>query len=142
MRPEAVIGGAGPHLPIPMFARLPGRGSGAMSDIAEVENQLQEATVAVDAAGTLIGQGGVVDLAGLENHVEQICTKISALSPSKCANLKPRLVLLIDGLNQLTRQLSVQHENAAGQLKGRTSHRKASSAYGADPTKSGRSRNG
>jgi len=112
-----------------------------LTDISKVEDQLQEATVAVDAAGTLIGQDQVVDLIGLERHVDQICANIAELSPAKCASLKPRLIMLIDGLNNLTRRLSDQHENVAGQLQGLTSHRKASSAYGTDPAKSGRSRN-
>lgn len=112
-----------------------------MTDITNVEDQLQEATVAVGAAGMLIGQGQVVDLVGLERHVDQICANIAALSPAKCASLKPGLIMLIDGLNNLTRQLSGQHQNVADQLQGMTSHRKASSAYGTDPAKSGRSRN-
>ena len=112
-----------------------------MTEVAKVEDQLQEATVAVGAAGTLIGQGQVVDLIGLERHVDQICANIAGLSPDKCASLKPGLILLIDGLNNLTRQLSDQHQNVASQLQGLSSHRKASSAYGTGPAKSGRSRN-
>ena len=81
-----------------------------MTDITQVEDQLQEATVAVDAAGTLVGQGRVIDLVGLERHVDQICANIAALPPAKCASLKPGLIVLIDGLNNLTRQLSDQHQ--------------------------------
>ena len=112
-----------------------------MTDATKVEDRLKEATVAVDAAGTLIEQGQVVDLIGLERHVDQICSDIAELSPTNCASLKPGLILLIDGLNDLTCQLSRQHENVAAQLQGLTSHRKASSAYGTDPAKTGRSRN-
>ena len=111
-----------------------------MTDISQVEHQLQEAAVAVDAAGTLIGQGQIIDLIGLERHVDQICTDIARLSPAICAGLKPALIMLIDGLNGLTRKLSDQHQNVADQLQGLSSHRKASSAYRSDPAKPGRSR--
>lgn len=111
-----------------------------MTDVTEVEDQLQEATVAVDAAGTLIGQGQTIDLIGLERHVDQICATITELPPARCASLKPGLIMLIDGLNSLTRKLSDQHENIAGQLQGLSSHRKASSAYRSDRAKAGRSR--
>jgi hypothetical protein len=112
-----------------------------LTDITHVEDQLQEATVAVDAAGTLIGQGQSIDLIGLERHVNQICATIGELPATQCANLNPALIMLIDGLNSLTRKLSAQHERVAGQLQGLSSHRKASSAYGFDSAKPGRSRN-
>ncbi len=112
-----------------------------MTEISQVEHQLQEAAVAVDAAGTLIGQGQIIDLIGLERHVDRICTDIAELSPTNCAGLKPALIMLIDGLNSLTRKLSDQHRNVAGQLQGLSSHRKASTAYRSDPAKPGRSRN-
>ncbi len=112
-----------------------------MTDISQVEHQLQEAAVAVDAAGTLIGQGQIIDLIGLERHVDQICTAIAKLSPANCAGLKPALIMLIDDLNSLTRKLSDQHEYVAGQLQGLSSRRKAAAAYRSDPAKPGRSRN-
>ena len=112
-----------------------------MTDITQVEDQLREAAVAVDAAGTLIGQGQIIDLIGLERHVDRICAAITELSPARCAGLKPALIMLIDGLNSLTRKLSDQHANVAGQLQGLSSRRKATSAYGSETTKSGRSRN-
>ena len=89
-----------------------------MTDISQVEHQLQEAAVAVDAAGTLIGQGQIIDLIGLERHVDQICTDIARLSPAICAGLKPALIMLIDGLNGLTRKLSDQHQTWRISCKG------------------------
>ncbi len=111
-----------------------------MTDIAPVEAQLREAVVAVDAAGTLIGQDQIIDLVGLERHVDGICATIAKLPAASCAGLKPALIMLIDGLNSLARKLSDQHGSVAGQLQGLSSHRKAASAYGSDPVKPGRSR--
>lgn len=112
-----------------------------MTEFAHVETQLREATVAVDAADLLIGQGQIIDLIGLENHVDGLCATIAKLPPAGGARLKPALIMLIDGLNSLARKLSEQHDAVAGRLQGLSSHRKAASAYGSDPTKPGRSRN-
>ncbi len=112
-----------------------------MTDIDQVEIQLREATVALDAADTLVGQGRIIDLIGLERHVEGICATIAKLPPASCSGLKPTLIMLIDGLNNLARKLSDQQRNVASRLQELSSHRKAASAYGTDPAKPGRSRN-
>ncbi len=111
-----------------------------LTNITQVEAQLQEAAVAVDAADTLIRQGQIIDLAGLESHVDTVCTAITKLPPASCAALKPILIKLIDGLNGLARKIADQHESVAGKLQGLSSHRKAVTAYAADPAKPGRSR--
>ena len=110
-----------------------------MTDIVHVETQLREATVALDAADTLIGQGQIIDLAGLERHVDRICAQIAKLPSASCAGLKPALILLIDGLNGLARKLSDQHETVADRLQGLSSHSKAATAYRSKPDKPGRS---
>ncbi len=110
-----------------------------MTDIVQVETQLREATVALDAADILIGQDQVIDLVGLERHVDGVCALIAKLPPASCSGLKPALILLIDGLNSLARKLSDQHETVAGRLQGLSSHGKAASAYRSNPTKPGRS---
>ncbi len=112
-----------------------------MTDIAQVEIQLREATVALDAADTMVGQGQIIDLIGLERHVDRICAAIAKLPAASCAGLKPTLIMLIDGLNTLARKLSDQHQSIAGRLQGLSSHGKAASAYGSEPAKPGRSRN-
>ncbi len=111
-----------------------------MNEIAHIEAQLQEASVAVDAADMLMGQGQIIDLNGLEHHVDGICATIAKLPPARCAGLKPALIMLIDGLNGLARKLSEQHDAIAGRLQGLSSHGKAATAYSANPTKPGRSR--
>jgi hypothetical protein len=122
------------HVPVAR-SRIP-----TVTEITQVEVQLQEAAVAVDAADTLIRQGQIIDLAGLESHVDTVCTDIAKLPPASCAGLKPVLIKLIDGLNKLARRIAEQHESVADKLQGLSTHRKAVTAYAADPTKPGRSR--
>ena len=94
-----------------------------------VDDALREAAAAIGAARTLLDQGNVVDLKGLESHVERACGAIPTLDPSERERLKPALIALIDGLNGLGDQLSSQHEELSGTLKGMGTRRQAVSAY-------------
>ncbi len=111
-----------------------------MTDIDHIEIQLREATVALDAADILVGQGQIIDLIGLERHVDRICATIAKLPPASCSGLKPTLIVLIDGLNNLARKLSEQQGNVASRLQEMSSRRKAASAYRSELAKPGRSR--
>lgn len=102
--------------------------SGSPADTS-IETALREAATAIDTARTLLGQGTIVDLNGLEEHVEKACGGIPALAAPDRARLKPTLVALIDGLNQLSEQLSVQHKEISGTLQNIGTRTRAVSAY-------------
>lgn len=94
-----------------------------------IEDALREAATAIDTARTLLKQGTVIDLNGLEAHVEQTCGRIPALPAPDRERLKPTLVALIDGLNLLSEQLSVQHQEISGTLQNIGARTRAVSAY-------------
>lgn len=96
----------------------------------QVEEALQKAAAAIGAARTLLDQGNVVDLEGLEAHVESACDAIPALESDEKDRLKPALVALIDGLNGLSEELTSQHAEIAGTLNGLSTRQRAMSAYG------------
>lgn len=96
---------------------------------ASIEAALREAATAIDSARTLLDQGTVIDLNGLEAHVEQACGGIPALPASDRERLKPTLVALIDGLNKLSEQLSTQHQEISGTLQNIGTRTRAVSAY-------------
>lgn len=102
--------------------------SGSPADI-NIEAALQEAATAIDTARTLLDQGTVIDLNGLEEHVEQACGGIPALPAPDRERLKPTLIALIDGLNLLSDQLSVQHQEISGSLQNIGARSRAVSAY-------------
>lgn len=108
-----------------------------MSDLARVEADLSEAHAAIGAARTLLGQGSVVDLTGMERRVEQICADITALPESERVGLKALLVSLIDELNDFSDKMSVQHGKLSGQLQDTTNRQRATSAYGGSQGKRG-----
>lgn len=90
---------------------------------------LDEAATAVDAAQTLLRQGNIVDLRGLEDHVEMACGSIADLPQAGRDQLKPTLLALIDSLNTLTNDLNEQHAEISATLQGVGHRRKALSAY-------------
>lgn len=96
---------------------------------ASIEAALREAATAIDSARTLLDQGTVIDLNGLEAHVEQACGRIPALPAPDRERLKPILVALIDGLNKLSEQLSTQHQEISGTLQNIGTRTRAVSAY-------------
>lgn len=102
--------------------------SGSPADTS-IEAALREAATAIDTARTLLDQGTIIDLNGLETHVEQACDGIPALPAPDRARLKPTLVALIDGLNQLSEQLSAQHKEVSGTLQNIGARTRAASAY-------------
>lgn len=102
--------------------------SGLPAD-TNIEAALREAATAIDTARTLLGQGTIIDLNGLEEHVEQACGGIPALPASDRERLKPTLIALIDGLNLLSEQLSEQHQEISGSLQNIGTRTRAVSAY-------------
>lgn len=102
--------------------------SGSPADTS-IESALREAATAIDSARMLLRQGTVIDLDGLETHVEQACSGIPSLPASDRERLKPTLISLIDGLNLLTEQLTTQHQEISGTLQNIGARTRAVSAY-------------
>lgn len=90
---------------------------------------LDQAASAIDAARTLLRQGTIIDLKGLEEHVEHACGMIGEVPRSERQSTKLRLAGLIDALNVLTAEMTAQHQELSGALKGVGQRRQALSAY-------------
>lgn len=98
-----------------------------------VQAELDEASTAIGAAHTLLEQGTVVDLSGLETHVERACGALGHLDMPERMLLKPKLIMLMDSLNTLTGELTRQHAELAETLQNLGNRQQALSAYA--PTK-------
>jgi hypothetical protein len=103
-----------------------GRGAG---NPGAIHTALDQATSAIEAARTLLRQGTIIDLKGLEEHVEHACGMIGNVPPGDRQNTKLRLAGLIDSLNALTDEMTAQHQELSGALKGVGQRRQALSAY-------------
>lgn len=102
-----------------------------MTDLAQLEERMREAAAGIEAARGLLAQGDMIDLAGLEGHIEALCSEIATLAGENRQRIKPRLVALIDELNTLAGTLQTQHERLTGELKDISTRQRAVSAYGA-----------
>jgi len=100
-----------------------------MTTLTRIRSDLDQAIVAVGAAQTLLDQGQVIDLSGLETHVETFCGDIGSLSAKDRMTLNSSLVALIDDLNKLENDIETRNV-AVGEELGQTSVRKrAAMAY-------------
>ncbi|NQU72141.1 MAG: hypothetical protein HQ514_16430 [Rhodospirillales bacterium] len=101
-----------------------------MGDIKQIQAELDEAGSAVQAARTLLSQGSLVDLSGLEKFVENLCGSVAELSSSQSGTIKPALVKLIDELNGLAEVIVIERDSISGEMKTLSDNKRAASAYG------------
>jgi len=80
-----------------------------------------------------IADGGVVDLAPLETRVNQLCAGIDSLQRDQAKGLQPRLLALLDDLDQLTGQIEAGLAALSAELGDHGKRREAVSAYAKGP---------
>lgn len=95
-----------------------------------VRADLDEAATAIGAARTLLEQGTVIDLSGLETQVGRACEALNQLDVPDRMTLKPALISLMDSLNALTDELTRQHAELSATLQDLGNRRQALNAYG------------
>lgn len=101
------------------------------ADVEALRTRLLEAANMVGTARSLIADGGIVDLSGLDARVQDICKAIPALPPDERDGLKLALIALMDGLGGLAETVKVQHAALAEKLSSVSQGRRAVGAYGA-----------
>ena len=107
-----------------------------MTTLTKVRSDIDQANAAVGAAQTLLRQGQVVDLSGLETHVETLCTDIGALPVEERMTLKSSLVGLIDDLNRLAGDIEASNRAVGEELRDTGVRQRAVAAYGTGNPKS------
>lgn len=101
-----------------------------MSELKQVRAGLSEAGSAVLAARTLLSQGSLIDLSGLEKFVEDLCGSIDRLPSGQGGTIKPTLIKLIDELNELADVITAERDSVSGEMKTLSHGKRAASAYG------------
>jgi hypothetical protein len=101
------------------------------ADAETLRSRLLEAATMVGTARSVIADGGVVDLGGLDARMQDICKAIPDLPPDEREELKPALIALMDGLGGLAETVKVQHAALTEKLLTVTQGRRALGAYGA-----------
>ena len=108
-----------------------------MTTLTKVRSGLDQANAAVGAAQTLLEQGRVIDLSGLETHVETLCSDIGTLPPEDRTTLKTSLVTLIDELNRLAADIESRNRVITEELHDNGARQRAVTAYGSGGPKGG-----
>ena len=107
-----------------------------MRELKEVKAGITEAGSAVQAARTLLSQGSLIDLSGLEVFVQDLCGSVEELPENQGGVLKPDLIKLIDDLNGLADVITAERDSVAGEMKTLSDSKRAASAYGSGPDSS------
>ncbi len=95
----------------------------------DLKARLAEANATIEVARRALGEGKIVNLNGLEEHVDMTCRGITALPGEQGRALQPPMLALIDGLEQLSKALGADHRQTASALNGLSERERAQSAY-------------
>lgn len=98
-------------------------------NVVELKVRLVEASNTISVARRALDDGKIVSLDGLEAHVDITCKGIFDLPRSEGQNLRPPMLALIDGLEQLTVALGKDHGSTKAALNKLTDRQRAQSAY-------------
>lgn len=101
-----------------------------MSAARKIQRYLETTAERVSAARRLVAAGQGVDLSGLEQEVDQVCGAIRDLPNETQTEFKLPLVTLVDELDKLSNDLTVQHARLEQGLRAISSGGQATKAYG------------
>ena len=101
-----------------------------MNDAAKLGTEMEHASRMIDACGEGAKRGELVDLAGLDTTIEDLCQELMVLPEPERTQLKPRLIDMIDRLNKLISDLEAQQTLISDDIQDLSSRHRAVSAYG------------
>ncbi len=100
-----------------------------MSDDREHQELFKNIAQFVLDSRTLVEKGAMVELASLDKQVAGLCERVMDLSDEDRVKYAGSLQWLLDELNTLGKDLAVQREALANEIRYLSSHKKASVAY-------------
>ncbi len=83
----------------------------------------------VSDSQALLLEGGMMEIAGLDDRVRELCEAVLELSQEERVRYADRLQQLLGDLNALGEALVVQRDAVSNELQGLSHHRKANTAY-------------
>ena len=95
----------------------------------DLKTRLSEASATIEVARRALGEGRIVSLDGLEDHVDMTCRGITTLPREHGEALQPPMLALIDSLEQLSKALAADHRQTGSALNGLSDRERAQSAY-------------
>jgi hypothetical protein len=101
-----------------------------MSALRDIQSELDQTSSVIERFQNNVAEGSVIDLTGLDQRIEGMCSAINDLPEHERATVKGTLIGLIDELNALVGMLTEQQNQVSERLKGVGSREQAVSAYG------------
>jgi len=77
----------------------------------------------------LLDKNAMVEMAGLDNQVQNLCAQVLELSDADKVKYAGSLQWLLNELNTLGKELTIKREAIANEIRYLSSHKKASVAY-------------
>jgi len=99
----------------------------------KVRTEINKVATNVTSARSMVSDGQIVHLDGLEAAVAALCANIGKLPVDSQHDCKPELVKLIDEFDKLSDALRHQQAELGGALKGVSERKRAVRAYGDAP---------
>jgi hypothetical protein len=96
-----------------------------------IESEMHSLSARLRKARQRLSSGTIVDLAPIEEDVKWLCRAIEKLAPDEAGPLRPRLLGLLEEINQLGENLRAGLGELAQLLSAAGDRRKAISAYAA-----------
>jgi len=93
------------------------------------EKLFNDITQFVAESRTLLQEGAVMELAGLEKHVLILCEDVLLLSQDERLHYADRLQQLLAELTSLGEELAAQRDQVAEKMRNLPEHKKATTAY-------------
>ena len=90
----------------------------------------------LDAVGDVIARteadlaaGAILDLAPLESHIQELCTRIEGLPPGEGRALQPKLLALADDFGRLGQSIEAMMSELRAEMGEVSGRQRAASAY-------------
>lgn len=93
------------------------------------EKLFEDITQFMEQSRSLLGQGALMELAGLEKQVQGLCEQVLALSQDERLKYADRLQGLLKELGELGQTLAVARDKLGDEAMSLTQQKKAHTAY-------------
>ena len=100
-----------------------------MSHTAAIEAEMHSLTARLRKARQGLSSGTIIDLTPIEEDVKGLCQAVERLTPEESGSLRPRLLGILEEVNQLGENLRAGLGELAQLLSAASERRKALTAY-------------
>lgn len=100
-----------------------------MSQSSEIVADLGAVGDMIARAEVDLAAGAVLDLAPLENHITELCTRIQGLPPGAGRDVQPKLLALADAFGRLGQSIEATMTGLKAEMGQVSGRQRAASAY-------------